>query len=250
MVQGYRLARDTTGRAGAAVCRLHGKANAPDLFLKYGEGSVAEDINEEQARLIWLAGHISVPTVLQFCRTSNQAWLLTTAIRGQSAFQALKETPKSGLAIVDALAEFLKQFHAIPVDGCPFDSRHAYRLAQARQRIEADLVDVDDFDDERQGWTTEQVWAAIQEQLPFEPDSVVTHGDFSLDNLLVSQGKVVGCIDVGRAGVADRYQDLAILCNAVGEFGSHLRERLLHAYGIASADQRKLQFHMMLDELF
>ncbi len=250
MVQGYSFARDTTGRAGAVVYRLHSKANAPDLFLKYGEGSVADDINIEQARLDWLAGHISVPTILQFCRASNQAWLLMNALHGQSAFQALKENPQSGNAIVDMLAEFLTQFHAIPVDECPFDSGHALRLAQARQRIEAGLVDVDDFDDERQGWTSEQVWGAIQEQLPFEPNPVVTHGDFSLDNVLISDGKVVGCIDVGRAGVADRYQDLAILWNAVGEFGSHLRDRLISAYGIVRVDQRKLRFHLMLDELF
>jgi aminoglycoside 3'-phosphotransferase-1 len=63
-------------------------------------------------------------------------------------------------------------------------------------------------------------------------------------------GKVVGCIDVGRLGIADRYQDLAILWNGLGEFGEPIRKRLFTAYGIRHADEGKLQFHLLLDELF
>lgn len=86
--------------------------------------------------------------------------------------------------------------------------------------------------------------------LPLAPDPVVTHGDFSLDNLLIVEGKVVGCIDVGRAGIADRYQDLAVLWNCLEEFEPSLQERLVAQYGIADPDRRKLQFHLLLDELF
>lgn len=90
----------------------------------------------------------------------------------------------------------------------------------------------------------------MQRHLPLTPDPVATHGDFSLDNLLIHDGEVVGCIDVGRAGIADRYQDLAILWNCLGEFGASLQERLFLQYGLPAPDQRKLQFHLLLDELF
>ncbi|MEN3274353.1 MAG: aminoglycoside 3-phosphotransferase [Massilia sp.] len=133
---------------------------------------------------------------------------------------------------------------------CPFTSDHAYRLTRARARIDAGLVDEDDFDEEREGWTAEQVWEAMQRLLPLAPDPVVTHGDFSLDNFLIRDGEVVGCIDAGRVGIADRYQDLAIVWNCLGEFGASLQERFLTQYGIPEPDQGKLQFHLMLDELF
>jgi len=154
------------------------------------------------------------------------------------------------LAVVDALAAFLRHLHAIPAGECPFNSDHALRLSRARLRIDAGLIEVDEFDEERQGWTAEQVWDAMRELLPLTPDPVVTHGDFSLDNLLIHDGQVIGCIDAGRVGIADRYQDLAILWNSLGEFGPALQDRLLEQYGIADPDRRKLQFHLMLDELF
>ena len=86
--------------------------------------------------------------------------------------------------------------------------------------------------------------------LPLEFDRVFTHGDFTLDNLLIEGGAVVGCIDVGRAGVADRYQDLALLWNCLGEFGLDLQARLFAQYGIDRPDPRRMGFHLLLDELF
>lgn len=247
---GYQWMRDHVGESGGEVYRLHGKPGAPDLFLKTGRDLSADDLANEMVRLRWLAGYLPVPDVRHFVGSPDEAWLLMTALPGKTACQVLQANPDAGLAVVDALAEFLRQLHAIPIGACPFNADHAYRLAHARMRIDAGLVEEDDFDEEREGWTAEQVWEAMNRLLPLSPDPVVTHGDFSLDNLLMLDGRVVGCIDVGRAGIADRYQDLAILWNCLGEFDALLQERLLARYGIACADQRRLQFHLLLDELF
>jgi aminoglycoside 3'-phosphotransferase-1 len=247
---GYRWGRDTVGESGGAVYRLHGKTNAPDLFLKYGKAALADDITDEMVRLRWLGGYVPVPAVVHFARTPDEAWLVTTAVPGDTAYQILEAAPDLRIAVVDAIARFLQRIHAIPTNECPFTSNHVYRLTRARARIDAHLVDESDFDDDRQGWTAEQVWEAIQALLPLVPDPVVTHGDFSLDNLLVRGGEVLGCIDVGRVGIADRYQDLAIVWNCLEAFGPSLQERFLEQYGILDLDRAKLQFHLMLDELF
>ena len=63
-------------------------------------------------------------------------------------------------------------------------------------------------------------------------------------------GRVIGCIDVGRAGIADPFRDLAILWNDLREFGDPIATTLWEAYGIATPDQRRLAFHLGLDELF
>lgn len=249
-LKGYTWERDTIGKSGGGVYRLRSKGGAPDLFLKYGSATTADEISCEMAALRWLADYLPVPAVTQFVRTCDQAWLLTTAIHGQTAYQALECNPSAGPALVDALAAFLRRMHAIPMNECSFNSGYALRLVQARKRIDADLVDTDDFNEERAGWSADQVWDAMHGLLPLAQDPVVTHGDCSLDNLLVRDGQVVACIDVGRVGVADRYQDLAILWNCLGEFGPELQERLLRQYGVFELDRRKLEFHLMLDELF
>jgi aminoglycoside 3'-phosphotransferase I len=246
----YQWLRNTTGASGGAVFRLHGKAGSPDYFLKHGNEALADDITDEMTRLCWLAVRLPVPAIKRFVRTPSEAWLLMEAMPGKTAYQMLQASDDNHLATVDALAAFLRRLHSIPVCECPFNSDHSYRLAQARARINAGLVDVDDFDDERQGWTAEQVWQALQDQLPFVPDPVVTHGDFSLDNVLMQSGEVVGCIDVGRLGIANRYQDLAIIWNCLGEFDASLQQRFWQQYGIADVDERKLEFHLLLDELF
>lgn len=249
-LDGYRWARDTVGESGGAVYRLHEKAGAPDLYLKHGHGSVASAIHAETARLRWLADYLPVPHVVQAERTPDEASLLMTAMPGLTAYQVMQAHPELRPMVVDALALFLRRLHAIPTEHCRFQSDHTQRLPLARARIDAGLVDEDDFDEEREGWTAEQVWEAMQELLPLAPDAVVTHGDYSPDNLFIQNGEVVGCIDAGRVGIADRYQDLAIMWNCLGEFGAPLQERFMQRYGIAHIDGGKLTFHLLLDELF
>lgn len=251
-VAAYRWARDSIGESGAAVYRLQGRNGAPDLYLKHGMDVAAADIADEAARLRWLAQYCPVPAVVQFARVTDpdQAWLLTAALPGKTASELLEANPALGPAVVDALAAFLRRLHALPMSECPFDAGSAVRLAQARQRIDAGLVDADDFDAGRQGWTAQHVWAALQDCQPITPDLVVTHGDFSLENIVMHEGAVAGCLDVGRAGVADRYQDLAIVWRALGELDAGLQQRFVEQYGLLDIDQGKLQFHLLLDELF
>lgn len=246
----YAWAKSNVGESGGAVYRLHGKPGAPDLFLKHGKDAVAGDLMDEMVRLRWLGGYVPTPAVTHFVATADEAWLLMTALPGATAYQILEDDPDGRMAVVDALAAFLRRLHAIPVSECPFNSDHRYRLGLARQRIDAGLVDEEDFDTEREGWSAEQVWQAMHDVLPYVSDPVVTHGDFSLDNILIADGAVVGCIDTGRVGIADRYQDIAILWNCLGEFDTSLQNRFLAQYGVPDPDEGKLKFHLMLDELF
>jgi aminoglycoside 3'-phosphotransferase-1 len=70
--------------------RLYGKPDAPELFLKHGKGSVANDVTDEMVRLNWLTEFMPLPTIKHFIRTPDDAWLLTTAIPGKTAFRYLK----------------------------------------------------------------------------------------------------------------------------------------------------------------
>ena len=106
------MARDTVGESGGAVYRLHGRIAAPDLFLKHGRASVAGDITDEMVRLRWLTRHIPVPAVEAFVAIQDEAWLLMTALPGQTAYQLREAQPDARAGIVDALAAFLRRLHA------------------------------------------------------------------------------------------------------------------------------------------
>ncbi|MEM8576200.1 MAG: APH(3')-I family aminoglycoside O-phosphotransferase [Pseudomonadota bacterium] len=249
-VRGYSWARNRVGQAGASVYRLYGKPGAPDLYLKHGHGDLAAGVREEAAKMRWLADYIAAPAVMRCVHDPADTWVLMTAMPGKTAQQVLEEDPESRAVIVDTLADFLKSIHSVPISVCPFKSPLNDRLELARKRIDAGLVDEGDFDDEREGWGAERVWDAIHTRLPFTSDPVVTHGDYSLDNLLMEAGAVVGCVDVGRLGIADRYQDLAIMWNCLGDFDVSLQRRFLSRYGVSKPDEGKLQLYLMLDELF
>jgi aminoglycoside 3'-phosphotransferase-1 len=250
LVRGRAWRRSQVGEAGADVYRLSDSASAQDLFLKHGQGPAADELTAELVRLRWLREYLPVPDVRQFIASPGQAWLLTTALTGRTALEVLEDDPADAVSVVRAIALFLRRFHAIPIEQCPFNADHRLRLAQARQRMEAGLADTSDFDDEHAGWSAAEVWTEMTGLLPIAVDSVVTHGDFSLDNLLMQGGEVVGCIDLGRVGIADRYQDLAILWNNLRDFGDEVAHLLFEAYGIAQPDKTRLRFHLDLDEFF
>jgi aminoglycoside 3'-phosphotransferase I len=249
LIRDHVWTRDLVGESGCTVYRLS-RAGFPDLYLKHGQGAAAAMVQDETDRLQWMAERLAVPAVHHAVTINDNTWLLMTALPGKTAYQLLSDMPDQRETIVRQLALFLKSLHAVPAAACPFDSTHTLRLALARTRLEAGLVDTEDFDDARAGWTAEQVWAEMQDLLPLPSERVVTHGDFSLDNILLADGHITGCIDVGRLGIADPYQDLAILWNCLGAFDTALQDQLFRDYGITDIDHQRLQFHLMLDEFF
>jgi aminoglycoside phosphotransferase len=50
----------------------------------------------------------------------------------------------------------------------------------------------------------------LMETRPGHEDLVFTHGDYCLPNIILKDGKLSGFVDIGRARLADRYQDLGI----------------------------------------
>ena len=259
-------------RRGGAVYRLSRpdvqadamRGVAPgDLCLKHATGPAATDVFDEAAWLRWLASHAPVPAVRQLIATGqggtlqhtdqlprandDWTWLLMNVLPGRTAHEVLQvsaDAPEVQAAVVDALVAFLHRVHAIPINSCPFINDHHRRHIHARGRLKAGVVNADHFGAQHDGWTAHEVWNAMVALVPLDVDFVVAHGDFSLDNVLLAErGKgdgfdVVGCLDVGRVGVADRYQGLAILYDCLTEFGDALQARVFIEYGVVAVEVR------------
>jgi aminoglycoside 3'-phosphotransferase-1 len=241
--------QQTHGESGGSVYRLAWR-DGREAFIKHGRDGVAAAIRDEYVRLCWFAGKAPVPDVRHFEDEGTDTWLLTSLIAGQTAYDRLKGDAATRPAIAEAIAKALRALHALDLRQCPFDATPDHRLHLARRNIDEGRVDADDFDEDRSEWVPEQVWERLMQLRPDVSDLVVSHGDYSLDNVLIADAAVSGVIDVGRAGRSDPYQDIAIMWRDLGEFGAGLQDRFLNAYGLADIDQRKLEFFLCLDELF
>ena len=206
-VEGCHWSRNNVGEAGASVYRLSRPAKqsdamrgvAPgDLYLKHGTGPVSTDVFAEAARLQWLAAYEPVPAVRLLIATGQggglpqhaeqrprtddrETWLLMDAQPGRTAYEILDasaDAPAVQAAVVDALVAFVQRVHAIPVEFCPINNDLHRRLIHARERVQAGVVDADDFGAQHDGWSVDEVWNAMVALLLLDVDSVVTHGDF------------------------------------------------------------------------
>jgi aminoglycoside phosphotransferase len=112
------------------------------------------------------------------------------------------------------------------------------------------LVEEEDFDEERQGRTAEGLFEELLATVPTDEDLVFTHGDYCVPNVILENGNLSGFVDWESAGVADRYQDIALLTRSVWyNFGEDWEESMFEIYDI-EPDWKKIDFYKLLDEFF
>ncbi|MEU5977786.1 APH(3')-V family aminoglycoside O-phosphotransferase [Streptomyces sp. NPDC047315] len=245
------------GDSGAVVYHLTGEQ--PELYVKIAPNAPensAFDLPGEADRLEWLARHgVPVPRLVERGADAGAAWIVTEAVRGVSAAEEWPEHQR--FAVVEAMAGLARTLHDLPADECPFDHGLSIALAEARHNVANDLVDLEDLQDQYEGWSGEQLIAEVERTRPQQEQRAVCHGDLCPNNVLLDPEtcEVTGVIDVGRLGVADPHSDIALAVRelAIDEdpwFGPQYAERFLEHYGVQRVDKDKVAFYQLLDELF
>ncbi|WP_028219265.1 APH(3') family aminoglycoside O-phosphotransferase [Paraburkholderia oxyphila] len=244
---GALIERQVIGESGAEVFRIRCD-DGKGLFLKSEPTGLPSQLPGEAERLRWMKRlDLPGPTVLDAATEDNRHWLLMTAVPGLDLANA---NHLSSSQIVGILAMALHVLHGVPIAACPFEHHLEERIAAARDRVNAGLVDEADFDNERQGQTAAEVLADLLSTLPETCDLVVTHGDACLPNFIVDGNHFTGFIDCGRLGVSDRYQDLALTARSITcNLGQAWVEPFFRAYGV-EPDHRRIAFYCLLDEFF
>lgn len=229
-----------------------------DMVLKIEKRS---DYVEKQVRIMkWLEGKLPAPKVLAFEIMEEKSFLLMSRVYGDMACsEYYLEHPK---VLLKALAEALKMMWALDITDCPNLRDLDTELAEGKYRVENGLVDVKDaepttfaedgFEDPA------HLLRWLEENRPVQ-EPVFSHGDFCLPNVLLTDGKVSGFIDLGDAGVGDKWRDIALCYRSLkhnfdGTFGGKVYEdfnpdMLFEALEI-EPDWEKLNYYILLDELF
>lgn len=229
-----------------------------DMVLKIENKS---EVVERQVQMIqWLEGKIPVPKVLAFEVENEKSYLLMSKVSGvMSCDTYYLDHPQ---ILLDALATGLKMLWQVDVSDCPVIRDVDIVLEEARLQIVNGLVDLDNVEPTTFGEggfeSPEQLLEWLENNPPvFEP--VLSHGDFCLPNVFLEDAQIKGFIDLGRTGVGDKWNDIALCYRSLkhnfdGTYGGKVYDEfnpdVLFEKLDIKPDWEKINWYLLLDELF
>ena len=221
----------------------------PSRFLKVAPESHWRELRSEKDRLEWLWGKLPVPEVLSFEEERGKEFLLLSEIPGSDA--ASLPNGGSSADVVRLLATGLRMVHEVSIDRCPFDMSLQGEIERVRFNVANGLVDEADLESQHHGKTAEDLLQEVLSTRPADEDLVFTHGDYCLPNILIDGNEIAGFVDWSRAGVADRYKDIALVIRSLRwNLDEHLEKDFFDAYGISDPDEAKIEYYILLDEFW
>ena len=242
----WTLVREWPARS--RTWRLDGDGRS--AFLKVGRADRHPNGVDECVRTRWAGEELlPVPQVLGCGTVGELDWLLTAALGGADATRHLGSQDPERLVV--ALARGLAAFHDLaPPARCPYRFGVEAALAHVDGRLGAGLIDVHDLSPEHRRLGVAGAVAQLHRLAPPDSDLVVCHGDYCPPNVLLDDDlSVVGFVDLGELGVADRWWDVAVgAWSVTWNLGPGMDEVFYAAYGI-TRDDRRIAFHRLLYDL-
>jgi aminoglycoside 3'-phosphotransferase-2 len=237
------------GMSGDVVLRLDGPR---PCYAKIGDPARRISVHElqrETAALRWLDGRVGAPGVVWAGQVTGRPTLVSAGLPGVALHALAPDQAEAGAI---AAIEAMTALHTLPITTCPFDERLAVKLAESARRLAEGEVDLANLDAGRQGWTAADLAAELVARRPAGEDLVVTHGDACWPNFILGPEGRAGIIDLGRFGVADRHQDLALFIRSAAFNFPDLPATALidEHYRLAVVDPEKLEFYRLLDEFY
>jgi kanamycin kinase/aminoglycoside 3'-phosphotransferase-3 len=250
LLNGYSREKDRTGCSAAGVYKFS-RADET-LWLKIAPDD--EEIRREHDVTLWLRGKLPVPEVRFWGVRDGTAYMLTTSARGRMACDAPDGIALPAESTVHALAQGLLAFQSVDISGCSLRNTLDMKLERALFNIENGLVDMDDFEACNDFAAPMDLYAWLDANRPQE-ELAFTHGDYCLPNIFIHGGDATGFIDMGRGGVADKWNDIALGVRSLKynswniQGNGRLVDLLFRRLG-AKPDWAKINYYILLDDLF
>ena len=230
-----------------------------EIVLKIEKTSRSSE--HEKLLLDWLDGKLPVPKIIEAVTQDGYSFLLMSKLPGEMACSDNNLHNIEDTIVI--LAKGLKLLWEINTMDCPCSSTVSEKLAQVKHNIENDSIDMNNFDIET--FTTEgfkdihDLYNFLYLNRPVE-DLVFSHGDYYLPNIFISDSNIVGFVDLGNGGIADRWQDIALcvrtlrsrhmrFVNSSEEVYQKYKSILFKELGI-DPDEEKIRYYILLYEFF
>ena len=252
LINGKSYIMDNIGMSGNHVLIFE------DMVLKIED--ISTTMKEQVHLLQWLDGKLPVPKVLVYEEANEKSYLLMSKIDGKMACDIYYlEHPE---VLLESLAYGLKMLWKVDIRECPRVRNLDVLLKEAQERVENNLVDTNDVEPTTFGEGGFESPKHLLEWLEHNrPDfeHVFSHGDYCLPNIMLEKGQIKGFIDLGNAGVGDKWQDIALCYRSLkhnfnGIYGGKVYkdfnpDMLFEKIGI-EPDWKKINYYILLDELF
>lgn len=221
--------------------------------------TISEESEREYQIMEWLQDKLPVPKVLAYEKDEEKNYLLMTKVPGEMS--CVDKYMKNPEKLVTLLAGGLKQLWSVDISDCKFKHGLREKLRKAEYNVHNNLIGMEDIETETFGEydfeSPKEILNWLVSNMPVE-EPVLSHGDYCLPNIFLSGEDISGYIDLGQAGIADRWQDIALcyrslIDNYEGKFcrmkyKGFRPDYLFEKLGIAP-DWNKIHYYILLDEL-
>jgi kanamycin kinase/aminoglycoside 3'-phosphotransferase-3 len=243
-IRGMDCKKDTLGRSESSIYCFSNKDKA--LYLKVGKSN--PEFTHEQDIIQWLQPKLPVPQIIAQGREQSYDYFLMSKAIGEMACSDLYL--RNPVKLVQLLADGINALQEVDISDCPFDSTLEKKLEIAKQLIEHNEVDTSDWEESTPFHSPNELYEYLVANKPQE-ELCFTHGDYCLPNVFFDMGKVSGYIDLGRAGIADKWFDIAICVRSL-EYNLKSKDYtnlFFESLGI-KPNYEKINYYILLDELF
>lgn len=245
LLNGMNCEADNIGCSTAGVYRYYN--DKVSYYLKIQP--TFNELKKEHEIMEWLQHKLPVPRKIYFKSYDGLDYLLMTEIEGEMLCSDYHiNNPEE---TVKLLADGIKMLQSISVKNCPFDNSLEVKLTEALYNIENNLVDMSDWEDDNRFDAPIELLEYLKNNKPKEFTLAFTHGDYCLPNIFSKDNKISGFIDLGRSGIADIYQDIALCVRSLKHnFGADHYTNLFFKHLGIQPNWEKIEYYILLDELF
>jgi aminoglycoside phosphotransferase len=220
-----------------------------NCVLNFGRGMARIELEGESHFLQQYEGRLPVPRVLDQGDEDETSYLVTSMIEGEPLHLLIAHIP--GEKIIEIAGQALGMIASAPLMpgiGSGVDRE----LGAIRMMIDQGKIDAEGFR-AATGKSPAGILDQLQEEKRDHSDTLLTHGDFCIPNLIIHRGNLNGIIDWGKSGSGDLYRDLAAMEGSLlRNLGYPAMEQFFAVLGLDYDEysREKIDFYKKMDQFW